>query len=137
MEQAAGDVLTDLSSKSPYIAMFVVLVLGAYFIWTKWGRKDTSCLDCEKLKFYKDEFIKIVEGLDKMGNSICMANDKLELISKKIDENAKEQKEFFERLIKKDDAQNEILNEIGKVVAKLSANVEIHSQMLINILNKN
>jgi len=137
MEETAGNILTNLSEKSPYIAAFVIVVLGIYFIWAKWGKKEVACIDCEKLKFYKDEFIKIVEGLDKMGNSICMANDKLELISKKIDENAKEQKEFFERLIKKDDAQNEILNEIGKVVAKLSANVEIHSQMLINILNKN
>jgi hypothetical protein len=137
MENAAGDILKELSKTSPYWVLAIITIWGLFFIWSKWGKQAVTCLDCDKLNFYKNEFDKNKEDVGKMANAVCAANDKLDIVIKKIDDNAREQKEFFERLIKKDDMQNEMLNEMSKAMAKLSGNIEIHSQMLINLLNKN
>lgn len=136
MENAAAEILKELTKTSPYIVLAIITIWGIYFIWSKYGRKAVDCLNCDKLTFYKAEFDKNKEDVGKMANAVCAANDKLDIITRKIDDNAREQKEFFERLIKKDDLQNEMLNEMSKAIAKLSTNIEIHSQMLINLLNK-
>lgn len=135
--EAIGEILKGLAKNSPYLALIILTIWGLFFIWSKWGRQAVACMDCDKLNFYKDEFNKNTADVGKMANAVCDANGKLEIVIKKIDDNAKEQKEFFERLLRKDEMQNEMINEMSKAIAKLSGNIEMHSQMLINILNKN
>ena len=117
-EQAVGDIAIDLAKTSPYIAGVVFTILGMFFIWSKWGNQAVSCMNC-KLKNDFDFLQELKENVgdtSKMTKTISIANDRLELVSKKIDESNVMHKEAFSKLIERSEKQNDVLTKMCTVL---------------------
>lgn len=113
--------------KAPTVGLVIITVWGCWLLWLKFGK----CFECEvkkDLEFYKERFNES-EEIKNMSTCLRESNVAFEKLNKKIDDKIKEDREFFERLIQKDDKQNEVLS-------KISTQLDMQTQLLMSIINK-
>lgn len=114
MENAAGNILTDIWNQSPYIALPMLFGWGCWLIWVKWGKQAIRCINCEEKKG-KEYWMKLV------GNQ----NSNMEYLIKKADNT--------ERALEE---QKEINKQIISVLSEINISMKLSNQAIQNIVEE-
>ena len=142
MEQITNDTMNTVIATNPQLFMqfsiiifavvIVLVIIFSYYKFIKpaieeYERKDN--VPCQRDCIYKNDFKKNTEEIKGINQSIHKNVTVFENISSKIDVNVRENRESFSHIIRMAEKQNDVLVE-------LSSQTKMHTQLLLNIKNK-